>query len=177
MFDLHFERRGGGEGWLWLIACGTFVGMAYLTRYAGLALAATFVVALLLLHNGWRKKLLSAGIFLASMIPWVVGWSIRNRLVAGNTTNRAFAWHPLTSEQINPGLRVFSEFFIPVESWRQAIFKQSGLIEGLITLVLGAVLVWVIVKGWNYFSKTLTPGLSPSHPSGSASWRRCLSRC
>jgi 4-amino-4-deoxy-L-arabinose transferase-like glycosyltransferase len=150
MFDLHFERRGGGEGWLWLIACGTFVGMAYLTRYAGLALAATFVVALLILHTGWRKKLLSACIFLASMLPWVLGWSIRNRLVAGNTTNRAFAWHPLTSEQIDPGLRVFSEFLIPVESWRQAIFKQSGLIEGLIFLVLGAVLVWVVVTVWKY---------------------------
>jgi len=162
MFDLHFERRGGGEGWLWLIACGTFVGMAYLTRYAGLALAATFIAALLILHNGWKKKLLSAGIFLASMIPWVVGWSIRNRLVGGNTTNRAFAWHPLTSEQINPGLRVFSEFFIPIESWRQAIFKQTGLIEGMIILVLGAVLAWVAVKAWNYFSKTLTPNSSPT---------------
>jgi 4-amino-4-deoxy-L-arabinose transferase-like glycosyltransferase len=150
MFDLHFERRGGGEGWLWLIACGTFVGMAYLTRYAGLALAATFIVALLILHHGWKKKLLSAGIFLAGMIPWVMGWSIRNRLVGGNTTNRAFAWHSLTSEQINPGLRVFSEFFIPIESWRQAIFKQSGLIEGMIILVLGAVLTWVVVTGWKY---------------------------
>src|SRR5512134_3452957 len=76
MFDLHFERRGGGEGWLWLIACGTFVGMAYLTRYAGLALAATFVVALLILHNGWKKKLLSTGIFLVSVLPWALGWSI-----------------------------------------------------------------------------------------------------
>jgi len=58
MFDLYVERLpspsakwGGSEGWLWLIACGTFVGMAYLTRYAGLALVATFVVALFLLHK------------------------------------------------------------------------------------------------------------------------------
>ena len=151
MFDLHFERRGGGEGWLWLIACGTFVGWAYLTRYAGLALAGTFIVALLILHSGWKKKLLSTAIFLASVIPWVLAWSLRNRLIAGNTTNRAFAWHPLTSEQIQPGLRVFSEFLIPIESWRQAIFK-TGLIEGLIVLVLGAVLVWVVVTGWKYLS-------------------------
>jgi 4-amino-4-deoxy-L-arabinose transferase-like glycosyltransferase len=162
MFDLHFERRGGGEGWLWLIACGMFVGMAYLTRYAGLALAATFIVALLILHNGWKKKLLSTGIFLASVIPWALAWSIRNRLIAGNTTNRAFAWHPLTSEQIQPGLRVFSEFLIPIESWRQAILK-TGLIEGLIVLVLGVVLVWVMMTGWKYLSKTqtLTPDPSP----------------
>jgi 4-amino-4-deoxy-L-arabinose transferase-like glycosyltransferase len=150
MFDLYFERD---HHWLWLIACGTFVGITYLTRYAGLALVATFVVALLLLHTSWKKRLVSIGIFLVSAVPWALGWSLRNRLVAGNATNRAFAWHPLTSENINPGLRVFSEFFIPIESWRQAIAKQTGIIEGLIVLVLGAVLVWVVVKGWRYLSR------------------------
>src|SRR5215216_1539036 len=58
MFDLYFERH---HHWLWLIACGTFVGMAYLTRYAGLALVATFVAALLILHTTWRKRLTSIG--------------------------------------------------------------------------------------------------------------------
>jgi len=169
MFDLHFERRGGGEGWLWLIACGTFVGMAYLTRYAGLALAGTFVVALFVLHTGWRKKLVSAGIFLASVIPWALGWSIRNRLVAGNTTNRAFAWHPLTPENIDPGLRVFSEIFIPIEPWRREVFKQTGIIEGMIILVLGAVLVWVMVKGWKYLSKPQSLTAGPSVQSASQS--------
>lgn len=157
MFDLYFERD---HHWLWLIACGTFAGMAYLTRYAGLALVVTFIVALLILHTNWKKKLVSIGIFLASAIPWALGWSIRNRLVAGNATNRAFAWHPLTSENINTGIRVFSEFFIPVERWRQAIVKQPGIVEGLIILVLGAVLVWVVVTAWKYLSKPLTPNPS-----------------
>ena len=149
MFDLYFERH---HHWLWMIACGTFVGMAYLTRYAGLALVATFVAALLILHTTWRKRLTSTGIFLASFIPWALGWSIRNGLIAGNATNRAFAWHPLTSENIGPGLRVFSELFIPIESLRRVIFRQPGVIEGLIFLVLGGVLVWVIVTAWKYLS-------------------------
>ncbi|HEX9334158.1 MAG TPA: phospholipid carrier-dependent glycosyltransferase [Anaerolineales bacterium] len=160
MFDLYFERLPssaekwkGSEGWFWLIACGTFVGMAYLTRYAGLALVATFVVALFILHKSWRKRLVSTGIFLESVLPWFLTWTIRNRLVAGNTTNRTFAWHPLTSENIQPGLRVFSEFFIPIESWRQGIFKQISIIEGLIIFVLGAVFVWVIITAWKYLSK------------------------
>ena len=105
MFDLYFERH---HHWLWMIACGTFVGMAYLTRYAGLALVATFVAALVILHTTWRKRLTSIAILLASAAPWILGWSIRNRLIAGNATNRAFAWHPLTSENIEPGLRVFA---------------------------------------------------------------------
>jgi len=150
MFDLYFERD---HHWWWLVACGVFVGMAYLTRYSGLALVATFIVALFVLHNSWKKRLVGAGIFLASVVPWALGWSIRNRLVAGNATNRAFAWHPLTSENIDPGLRVFSEIFIPIESWRQDFVKQPGIIEGMIVLVLGVVLVWVIVTGWKYLSK------------------------
>jgi hypothetical protein len=144
MFDLYFER----DHWWWLVACGTFAGMAYLTRYAGLALVATFVAALLILRRDWKKKLVSAGILLASVIPWVLGWSLRNRLEAGNATNRAFAWHPLTHENIDPGIRVFAEFLIPIESWWRAIVKQPGIVEALIALVLGAVLVWVLVKGW-----------------------------
>jgi 4-amino-4-deoxy-L-arabinose transferase-like glycosyltransferase len=150
MFDLYFERH---HHWLWMIACGTFVGMAYLTRYAGLALVATFAVALLILHTTWRKRLTSIGILLASVAPWILGWSIRNRLVAGNATNRAFAWHPLTAENIEPGLRVFSEFFIPIEPLRRLIFRQPGFIEAMIVLVLGGISVWVIVTAWRYLSK------------------------
>jgi 4-amino-4-deoxy-L-arabinose transferase-like glycosyltransferase len=149
MFDLYFERH---HHWLWLIACGTFVGLAYLTRYAGLALVATFVVALLILHTTWRRRLTSTGILLASVLPWVLGWSIRNRLIAGNATNRLFAWHPLTSENINPGLRVFADFFIPIESWRREIFQQPGILEGMILLVLGGLMVWVILTAWKYLS-------------------------
>ena len=149
MFDLYFERH---HHWLWMIACGTFVGLAYLTRYAGLALVVTFVAALFILHTTWRKRLTSTGILLASVLPWVLGWSIRNRLVAGNATNRAFAWHPLTAENINPGLRVFSEFLIPVESWRREIFKVPGVIETMIFLLLGGLLAWMVVTAWKYLS-------------------------
>lgn len=158
MFDLYFERK---HHWWWLAACGTFSGIAYLTRYAGLALVATFVVALLILHTNWKKRFTSAGIFLVSVMPWVLGWSLRNRLVAGNATNRAFAWHPLTAENIDPGLRVFSEFFIPIEPWRQVIARQSLVIWLMIALVLGAVLIWVGVRGWKYLSKSPTPTPSP----------------
>jgi hypothetical protein len=130
-----------------------FVGAAYLTRYAGLALVATFVAALIVLHIDWRKRLTSVAIFLAGVLPWILGWGMRNRLVAENATNRVLAWHPITSENLRMGLRVFSEFFIPVETWRREIFRQTGIIEGMVVLVLGAVLVWVVLRAWNYFSK------------------------
>ena len=149
-FDLYFERH---NHWLWLLFCGTFVGMAYLTRYAGLALVATFIVALVILRPDWRKRFVSIGIFLAAVSPWIIGWAIRNRLVAENTTNRVLAWHPITADNLQTGVRVFSEVFIPIEAWRREMLKQAGLVEAMILIVLVAVLVWVSVKAWKYFSE------------------------
>ena len=150
MFDLYFERH---NHWLWLLFCGTFVGMAYLTRYAGLALIATFVVALIILRDTWKKRLTSVGIFLAAVLPSILGWAIRNRLVAENVTNRTLAWHPITSDNLRIGIRAFADFLIPIESWRRVLLKQPGIIEGMIIVIFVAVLVWVIAKAWKYFSE------------------------
>jgi 4-amino-4-deoxy-L-arabinose transferase-like glycosyltransferase len=158
-FDLYFELppssvgRGIAGEWWWLVACGAFAGMAYLTRYAGLALVATFLVAIVVLRSTWRKRFTSMGIFLMGFLPFALGWAIRNRLVAGNATNREFAWHPITADNITIGLRTFSEFLIPVEAWRQVIFKQTVILERLIVIVLGAVLVWTLSWVWKYFLK------------------------
>jgi 4-amino-4-deoxy-L-arabinose transferase-like glycosyltransferase len=159
MFDLYFELppssvgRGIAGEWWWLAACGAFAGLAYLTRYAGLALVATFIVAIFILRSTWRKRLTSIGIFLAGFLPFALGWALRNRIIAENATNRALAWHPITAENIRLGVRTFSEFFIPVEPWRREIFKQTGVVEGMIVLVLGAVLVWTLLRAWKYISK------------------------
>ena len=158
-FDLYFERPPSSVGrgiigeWWWLVACAAFTGMAYLTRYAGLALAATFIVAILVLRSTWRKRLTSIGVFLAGFLPFALGWALRNRIVAGNLTNRVFGWHPITAENIEIGVRAFSEFFIPVEPWRREILKQTGIVEGMIVIVLGAVLVWTAVKAWRYIQR------------------------
>ena len=153
MFDLYFERD---HRWWWLLLCAAFTGMAYLTRYTGLALVATYLFALFFLHAGWKKRLTGAGIFLAGFLPWALGWAIRNRIVAENTTNRVLAWHPITAENIQIGLRVFSEFFIPVEAWRKAALK-AGAVEWMVAIVLGATLVWILWKGWEFFSKPRQP--------------------
>jgi 4-amino-4-deoxy-L-arabinose transferase-like glycosyltransferase len=159
MFDLYFELppssvgRGVAGEWWWLATCGAFAGMAYLTRYAGLALVATFIVAICILRTNWRKRFTSIGIFLAGFLPFVVGWALRNLLVADNATNRALSWHPITEENITIGLRTFSDFFIPVESLRRLVFKQPLVVEGLIIIVLGAVLVWTALRAWQYISK------------------------
>jgi hypothetical protein len=159
MFDLYFERppssvgRGIAGEWWWLVACGVFAGMAYLTRYAGLALVATFIVAICVLRTSWRKRFTSIAIFLAGFFPLAFAWTIRNQIVADNATNRAFAWHPITTENLRTGLRVFTDFLVPVAEWYKGIVKQVGAMEGITILILGAVVVWVIVQAWRYISK------------------------
>lgn len=161
MFDLYFERD---HHWLWLVACGTFVGMAYLTRYSGLALIATFIAALFILHKSWRQRLTSIGIFIVATLPWIMGWTLRNKLVAENATNRTLVWHPLTRQNLNIGMRTVGEAFIPVDAWRREILKQPAIIEALIVLILGAAFVWLTFRTWQYFTgrQPLTSSTSSS---------------
>jgi hypothetical protein len=163
MFDLYFERH---HHWLWLLLCAAFTGMAYLTRYSGLALTATYVVALFILHGDWKKRFTSIGIFLAGFLPWALGWAIRNSIVAENATNRAMFWHPIPAENWTGGFRVFSSFLVPVETWRRTVF-QAGIIPWVVGLVLGVVLVWTLLKSWEFFSKPHQP--SAGEGSGIAS--------
>lgn len=155
MFDLYFERDAH---WLWLVACGSLVGLAYLTRYAALGLAATFVLALIVLHKSSRKRWISTGIFIGSLLPWIMGWAIRNALVGGTVTNRVLVWHPITAANFETALRTISAFLMPVEPWRASLFKVTGLFLVLTLLVLGAALAWLVMRTVRRLSATQAPG-------------------
>lgn len=142
----------------WLIATGILTACAYLTRYAGLALLATFLVALLLVHDTWKKRLTSAAIFIASTIPFLLGWSIRNKIVADNATNRTLVYHPLTAENIETGIYNFSEFLVPVETWRREITKNPDVFVVLLSLIALVLLVWVAYKGLKKFFQPSSSG-------------------
>ena len=141
MFDLYHERDAH---WLWLVACGTLVGAAYLTRYAALAVAASTVIALVVLHRSWRRRLAAVGIFLASFVPWPLGWAYRNYLIGGTTTNRVLAWHPIVQSNLDTAWRTVAGFLLPVESWRQAAFRPQWLLPAVV-LLIGVVLAsWLV---------------------------------
>ena len=142
MFDLFWERDAH---WLWLFLCAGFTGMAYLTRYAGLALIAAFIVALIVLHDNWQKRFKSVSIFIVSVLPWMAGWAIRNKLVAENSTNRVFLWHPITADNISLGVRTFAGFLVPVEAWKRELSKTPGFFETVLS-ILGLILfVWIVL--------------------------------
>jgi 4-amino-4-deoxy-L-arabinose transferase-like glycosyltransferase len=151
LFDIYFQDRKGKRDWLWLVAAGSAIGLAYLTRYAALALLVTGIVTLVVLQNSWSRRLANAGILIAGFLPWMAGWAIRNRVVGGSLTNRALGWHPITEENLRLGIRTFSSFLVPVETWHLSLLKVKGLFEMiLVTLALG-LLVWVLVVGLRRF--------------------------
>ncbi|MBE0681737.1 MAG: phospholipid carrier-dependent glycosyltransferase [Anaerolineales bacterium] len=147
LFDYYFKSQSKR----WLILTGCFVGMAYLTRYAGLALLATFLVALILLRETWRSRLSRSLIFIASALPWIAAWAVRNKLAADNATNRTLVYHPLTAENIQIGIYNFSEFLVPVEAWRRMLIKVPNLFLIILSAIALVLLIWVARKGLKKF--------------------------
>jgi hypothetical protein len=144
------------EGRVWLILTAILTALAYLTRYAGLALLATFIIVLILFHDTWRKRLTSAGIFIAGFLPLILAWSIRNKLAANNATNRTLVYHPLTEENINTGIFNFAEFLAPIESWRRVLIRIPNLVAIILFVVVIILLVWVAYKGLKKFFQPST---------------------
>jgi 4-amino-4-deoxy-L-arabinose transferase-like glycosyltransferase len=159
MFDLYFELPPSSVGrgilgeWWWLAACGAVTGLAYLTRYAGLALVVTFLVAIVVLRSTWRKRAASMAVFLAGFLPFAAGWALRNRLIGESVTNRVLAWHPVTAENLRLGVYTFSSFLIPLEALRRTLAQQPFLLEGLILLTLAAALGWTVLQVRKYLAQ------------------------
>lgn len=148
---LSQREKGWAEGrWLLLLAAGLVTSFAFLTRYAALALLATGIVALVILHSErseWRKRLASAGVYLAGFVPFVLAWMIRNRLIGGTVTNRAIGWHPISETNARMGIRTFSEFLVPISNWQLSLIKISGLFEGILIVLALGLLVWTLKVG------------------------------
>ncbi len=141
---------------IWLVATACFVSCAYLTRYAGLALLLTFLLTLVLLHDTWKKRLTSGVIFIVTTLPFLFGWSIRNKIVADNATNRILTYHAITAENIQTGIYNFSEFLIPVETWRRALIKIPNFLPFLLLVIFLGLLIWVVYKGLKKFFQPAT---------------------
>jgi 4-amino-4-deoxy-L-arabinose transferase-like glycosyltransferase len=155
-FSKHFGVQADSSGKpleskVWLILTALLTACAYLTRYAGLALFATSIVALFILHETWRKRLVSAGIFLAGFLPLALIWALRNRLLADNTTNRTIVYHPITADNIQTGIYNISVFLMPFEEWRRAMMRVPNLVASIFAIILLVLLIWVVAKGLKKF--------------------------
>jgi 4-amino-4-deoxy-L-arabinose transferase-like glycosyltransferase len=151
LLDFYFQNQNDRRAWLLLLAVGLITSLAFLTRYAALALLATGIVALVIMHSEWRKRLVTAGIYLAGFVPFVLAWTIRNRIVGGTVTNRAIGWHPIVESNARTGLRTFSEFLVPIQKWQLSLIKVSGLFEAILVVLALGLLVWTLKVGLSRF--------------------------
>lgn len=149
LLDFYFQNQNERRAWLLLLAAGLITSLAFLTRYAALALLATGVVALVIMNgrSRFKRALQDAGIYLAGFVPFVLAWMIRNRLIGGTVTNRAIGWHPIAESNARTGIRTFSEFLVPIQSWQLDLIKISGLFEGILIVLALGLLIWTLKIG------------------------------
>lgn len=143
LLDYYLERS---RTYL-LIALGFVLGWAYLARYAALSLLVTMLAALLVLHEDWRKRLTAIGILALSAFPWILAWSIRNRVVGGSFTNRVLGWHPITYQNWRKAKGTFADFLVPVHEWQKALDNIPNFFAILLISIGLALIIWVLVKG------------------------------
>lgn len=155
LFDFSFEGQSPRENILSpaffsLFFAGFSVGLAFLARYSGLALLATFVVAFFLLRSNWSSRIARSGVFLFGALPLMASWVLRNALIAQNATNRTLAWHPITAENIERGLYNAMIFLFPIPELHRGIWK-SGIMPGLLACTGLVLLVWLLVRARDFW--------------------------
>jgi len=97
-----------------LVTASLAVALAFLARYAGAALVAAGLAAILALNTtGWKRRLRDAAIFaLVSCLPITV-WLIRNFFAAGAPTNRTVSFHPPTAMHLRDAVDAVSSWVLP----------------------------------------------------------------
>lgn len=149
LLDFYFQNQNERRAWLLLLAAGLITSLAFLTRYAALALLAMGVVALVIMNgrSRFKRDLQDVGIYLAGFVPLVAAWTIRNRIVGGTVTNRAIGWHPIVESNARTGIRTFSEFLVPIQNWQLNLIKVDGLFEVILIVLTLGLLVWTLKVG------------------------------
>lgn len=123
-----------------LVATCVLLGLALLTRYAGVAAIAAISLGILVLSNEMGlRRLAKASVFAAfSILPtllWVLFAGMQD-----DSRARMLVWHPITPEQIAMGLKVVSTWFLP--------YQWSGPWSGLMMIpILVALLLAGFLKG------------------------------
>jgi 4-amino-4-deoxy-L-arabinose transferase-like glycosyltransferase len=108
-WDVFIKTRRRG----WLVALGIACGIAYLTRYIAVSLAATFAVVILITAPHWKARLSSLACLLIPFLLFVGGWALRNDLLVGNPVNRSLRFHPVTIEKLQFGIDNFWAWLLP----------------------------------------------------------------
>lgn len=100
---------------LFLVLASLLLGLAVLTRYAGIVLFSVIIFTILFLDNRSAKYKLSATLMSVGIasVPNVL-WMVRNLLIAETMTNRNTAVHPLTINHVKTMINTLHDFVLPL---------------------------------------------------------------
>lgn len=135
-----------------LILSAILIGLAVLTRYAGLSLVATGGLGILLFAPvPWRRRLLDGVVFgVVSLVPFAM-WSVRNQLLADAAAGgRQVAFHPI-------GMSHFWQAVFTLTNWLHVPNGVPGELRVLVILTMFVGLVRLL--WWGYRADTAVPNL------------------
>ena len=149
------EHLRSPKALLLVAACGASA-LAFLARYVGAALVVTGVVGILVLgKREVRKRVLDAGLLAAIGCTPIAVWIVRNARMAGSSTNRDLAFHPITLRRLGTMLATLAEWALPARVhallWGyvyslpktvQAVQAAFLLSLGAVALALGGITFW-----------------------------------
>ncbi len=101
------------KAWYFSAAAGLIVSLTYMTRYIGLSLLATGVVALFIFSSTWKARITKITLFLLFGMMGGITWFVRNIMVSGTAANRSLLYHPLTIDKLQEGTQTFLAFLFP----------------------------------------------------------------
>ncbi len=110
MLSLYLWRSQVG----FLITAGVITALVSLTRYVGVALTATGLIAIALLGpRALRQRVRDALVFSGLSLLPLFGWLARNRALGGTAVNRQLAYHPLDPDLLRLFMADLSSWLIP----------------------------------------------------------------
>ena len=125
-----------------ILVAGITASLAVLTRYIGISVVATGIIALLVWHSGsLKQRVLEAARFgIVAAIPVLI-WYVRNFVHTGSFTNRSISFHLITLNTVSEGLNALSSWFLPASL--------------SLNLRVGATIVMLLIVGWIVISMAL----------------------
>jgi hypothetical protein len=110
-----------------------------MTRYVGLTVLVPLILFVVMENRPTRERLKRVIVMLAVALLPLVAWVIRNRLTAGSSTGRSWAFHFIGTAALNTFVESLRLLFIP---------DSSGNLAKLLLLVIAAgIIVWALWMG------------------------------
>lgn len=100
-----------------MLLVGVTLGLAYLTRYAGVAFIGATILALLILQrNSPKTRLIHIAVVIA-MAGIAMGlWMVRNHMLGRAAAGRPMVWHPFSPHHLIDTIHQFIEWIVPKDA-------------------------------------------------------------